>query len=823
MATVFRWLMRLFIGVVALSVAVLGLAYYLAGRSLPDYDRDYRVTGATGEIEIVRDSHNVPHVFAKTDRDAYFGLGFTHAQDRLWQMTMMRRTAQGRMSEIFGERTLNIDDFLRRLDLYGLSETAVQYQGAEEQAILQAYANGVNAWIETVRAEALGRGAPEFFLFSQRLQPWRPADSIAIMRLMELQLTGHLKAEVLRAQISLALAQDPERIKDILPDAPGPGALSLPAYSQLFPDLPMQETAKYMRKDPMDPVPELAFAGASNIFAAAPSRSSTQTAILANDPHLGLTAPSIWMLARLSLSTGDVIGGTIPGMPAILVGRSEHLAWGLTSAYLDGQDLHVEQLNPDNPDEYRSLDGFRPFTTRRIQIDVKGSDPVNRTLRWTENGPVLPGYHYDLASITPAGHVMSVSWTILKADDQSMTAALRLMRAQTVPEAIAAGELLTAPAQNLVLTDRDNIAYQLLGKMPNRDPDHQSEGRLPTPGWLAENRWDGFLPYENNPRVINPAGGLLANTNNKTVDRPFPNHVTHLWGDAQRIERLQKLMGSREVHSRASFVEAQLDQVSFSARALLPLVAKDLWFMTEAPGTGTANSLRQQALSLLADWNGEMNEHLPEPLIYAAWMRSLQQALVQDELGPLARQFKHAEPVFIERVFRDIGGAAAWCDIRQSSPVETCTEIARQSLDTALLELVENYGNRVSAWRWGDAHQAAHDHQVLGDLPLLGWLFNIRQSTSGGDNTLLRGLSSGEEPTPYFNVHAAGYRGVYDMGDPDASVFIISTGQSGHFLSRHYDDLAQLWRRGEYVQMSLDPDLARAAAVGVSRLLPVTE
>ena len=281
-------------------------------------------------------------------------------------------------------------------------------------------------------------------------------------------------------------------------------------------------------------------------------------------------------------------------------------------------------------------------------------------------------------------------------------------------------------------------------------------------------------------------------------------------------------MQSREVHTRDSFIEAQLDPVSFTARSLLPLIGADLWFTGQAAPEGTPERQRQIALALLADWNGEMNEHMPEPLIYAAWLRALQERLIRDELGPLAEEFKHVEPLFIERVYRDIDGAAAWCDIRQSAPRETCTDMARLALDDALIWINERYGGSLESLRWGDAHQATHDHPVLGEVPVLRYFVNIRQSTSGGDNTLQRGRTSGEGPDPFQNVHGAGFRGVYDFADPNSSVFIISTGQSGHFLSRHYDDMAQLWRRGEYVPMSLDVNLARAAAVGVTRLMPRT-
>ncbi len=340
---------------------------------------------------------------------------------------------------------------------------------------------------------------------------------------------------------------------------------------------------------------------------------------------------------------------------------------------------------------------------------------------------------------------------------------------------------------------------------------------------MPENRWQGTFTYADNPRFVNPEGGIVGNTNNKIVDEAFPRHVSFTWGDTARIQRWTRLMQEREVHSRESFVAAQLDTVSPVARTILPLIGKDLWFTGAAAAEGTPDRLRQRALGLLAEWDGDMNEHLPEPLIYAAWVRALQQRLIRDELGALADSLGQVEPLFLERVFRDVDGAARWCDVMQSGPVETCADIARMALDDALLDLSVRYGSNPESWRWGDAHQATHDHTVLGQTPFLKWVMNIRQSTSGGDDTLMRGRTSGTEADPFLNVHGAGYRGVYDFADPDSSVFITATGQSGHPLSRHYDDMSELWRRGEYVPMSLDPALARAAATGVTVLEPVAE
>ena len=823
MAGVFRILLRIAIGSIALVVCAVVVAYYLAARSLPDYDAELELPGALGKIEVVRDTANVPHIFADQDADVFFGLGYVHAQDRLWQMSMMRRTAQGRLSEIFGPDTVHIDTYMRHLDLYSTAVRSLSVQSPETLAALNAYARGVNARLHEINTYARGRGAPEMFLFNAPFATWQPADSLVMLKLMSVTLSSHMTREIRRAKVSLALP-DPERIVDILPDHPATATIALPDYASLW-DTPMFETALVDASPdhPLAPWKSIEHAGASNAFAAAPARSAAGGTILANDPHLELTAPTIWYLARMELSDGGVIGATIPGIPLILSGRNEKLAWGMTSSYLDDQDILMEEVNADNPTEYRTEAGWKKFRTRQSIINVADGTPKTLTLRWSDNGPILPLDMFDLASVTPRGHVPALSFSALSPADTTMTAAFNMIKAENVTDAIAALEGYIAPSQNVTFIDRDSIGFKVIGAMPKRSINHQTQGRMPALGWVRDNQWDGRLPYSDNPEVINPETGIIGNTNNKTTDADFPNHVSFEWGDSQRINRLKRLMEMRKVHTRESLIEAQLDTVSFTAQSLLPLIGKELWFTGEAGERGTLAWQRTTALSLLADWNGEMNEHLPEPLIYSAWLRAIQTRLIRDELGPLAEEFTHVEPLFIERVYRDIEGASVWCDVIQSAPVETCDQIASRALDDALVWLSDNFNRDPNALRWGDAHQATHDHAVLGKIPVLHYFANIRQSTSGGDNTLLRGRIRGGDVDPFHNVHAAGYRSVVDFADPDSSVFVTSTGQSGHFLSRHYDDLGQLWRLGEYVPMSLDPRLARAAATGITTITPLND
>ena len=812
MVTLFRWLVRLTVGLLALAVALMALAWYFAIRSLPDYDATYRVAGLSAPVEIVRTTEGVPHIFGASDRDVFFALGLAHAQDRLFQMTAMRRAAQGRLAEIYGPGALAADDLARRLGLYRNARASLEAQDPQAREALAAYAEGVNAWIGQVNLGARGRGAPEFFLFPDEIAYWEPADSLAILKLLAASSSAELRREVLRARLSMA---SPQRGQELVAGEAEP---VLPAYAALFPEARL--AAPERGAGPQDWTATLAgylapSAGASaNGWAAAASRTAAGGALLANDPHFALTAPGLWYLARLELASGGVIGGTIPGIPAVLSGRSPRLAWGITPAQIDDQDLFIEEVQPGEANRYRGADGWTDFATRRETIRVRGEEPRTITLRETANGPIIPGAHLDIATVLPAGHVAALSWTGGYGNDRSMSALMGLMRARDRHEATRLLADMIAPALVVTLADGQGVGQAVAGALPHRLPGHQTGGHMPAPGWLAQNRWQGLDPAPAALGTLAPESGMVAATG-----MPGPDQGQDP-AQGYRRARLRFLLDQREVHSRDSFIAAQNDIVSPTARALLPLVGADLWFTDEPAAQGTPERLRQDALALLANWDGAMSEHLPEPLIHAAWMRALQDRLVRDDLGPLADELTDFYPRFIERVFRNQAGASAWCDIRQSAPVETCTQIARQALDAALLDLTARFGPDPESWRWGDLHRARHVHPALGDMRGISYLVNLIQPTSGADSSIARAGFLGHGRNPWLNVTGAGYRGVYDMADPDSSVFIVSTGQSGHPLSRHYDDMAELWRRGEYVGMSLDPALARAGAAGITHLEP---
>ena len=818
MSLLLKWIIRASTSFCLLATVMAIISYNLASRSLPNYNQSLVSGKITDEVEIIRDSSNIPHIFSDNINDVFFGLGYAHAQDRFWQLNILRRSAQGRLSEIFGKKTLKLDEFVRRLDIHNLARLSLKHQSEQTKLILKAYSNGINARVMEINTKALGRGAPEMFLYPSEFSYWQPSDSIAIFKLLALKMNGQIDAEVKYAKATLAV-KDEEMLAALLPDYPGEIITKLSYTPQETSNIPLNSNRK-KNLNTIFGLPNLEMAGASNVFGATKERSAANGALIANDPHFELSAPSLFYLARIQLEKGGVIGASIPGTPIILSGRNEKLAWGITASYLDDQDIFMEEVNRSNPSLYRTENGWKEFRTDEQQIKVKNSSDFKIERHWTNNGPVLPSSSFDLASITPKNHVPALSWTGLSDRDTTISSAIKLMQSHNVRQGLIALEGFFAPSLNVLLVDNDNMTLKTVGKMPRRSPINQTQGRIPSLGWKAENNWRGFWGYEVNPSIESFSGDILGNTNNRITDEKFPKHMSYFWGDTQRILRWQKLMENRQVHTRESFIEAQLDTVSPTARSLLPIIASELWYSQPMGEANSIQRLRYDAISMLSSWNGEMNEHLPEPLIYSTWMKFLQKKLIEDELGLFAQQFRSINPIFIEKVFRDIEGASIWCDIKQSSKRETCPEIASISLNEALSWLKEKYGKNLDALRWGDAHEAFHRNETLGEIPIIKNLVNIRQSTSGGDDTLMRGKSLGKGDEPFLNIHSAIYRGVYDFADPDSSVFIISTGQSGHFLSRHYDDLGVLWRRGEYVPMSLDPKLARGASIGKTVILP---
>ncbi|MEM7267920.1 MAG: penicillin acylase family protein [Pseudomonadota bacterium] len=821
MQAMFKLLTWTFAGLVVLALGAAALGYYLMSRSVPDYDMALVLDGLDGEVEIIRDANAVPHIYASTDADAYYALGLVHAQERLWQMELSRRGAQGRLSELFGEAALPIDIRLRALDLHGLAREALKIQEPPVIEALEAYAAGVNAWISTTNEQALGRGAPEFFVFGEGLAPWTPADSMGVLKVMAMRLTDAAELEVRRAKLLSALT--PEEVGDIFPSYPDNGLLALPSYADAYPDLAPNRSRARAEPTELERLffPQAGYSAASNAWAVTGSRATTGAPLLATDPHLWLSAPSLWMLTHVEFPDGGVIGASIAGLPAIVIGRNRDFGWGVTATHMDDQDLFIEKVNPDNPDEYLTPDGWMPFITRKENIRISGAPTKEVTLRWTRHGPVLPSESFDVGAVTPDGHVAALGWTSLTTEDRAMQFLLENMRARTIEEAVSASRNALAPSINSIMADKDGVGVIVAGRPPRRSSASKTRGRIPGLGWIPENDWDGLIPMSETPRSIRPRSGIVANANNRVTNAPYPRHISFDWATPYRIRRVEQRLNDREFHTRESFMELQNDAVSEMARAVLPLMARDLWW-TRDEGVGDPRGDRREAvLKLMADWNGEMSEHAAEPLIFTAWVRALTRRIAADELGVLFSEIEGARPLFIERVFYDVSGAGKWCDVDKTIREESCAEMSKQALDDALDELTEAYGDDPETWRWGEAHVARHSHSPLGGQFPFNLFVNIEHETSGGDYTLLRAKTPGKGEAPYQNVHAAGFRAVYDFGDLDRSVFIISTGQSGHVLSHHYDDQAELWRSGQYIPMTMNREDIEAGALGVTRLSPV--
>lgn len=851
---------RIFRGIVAaillVALAFVAIAYLLALQSLPDYSGTRKLAGVAEPVQVIRDAHAVPHIVGTNDADVFFGLGYAHAQDRLWQMVLSRALVQGRLSERMGERSLRIDQQIRTLGLYRTAATNLQRLSDEGRRTLSAYAAGVNAYLEELSTHPRGRGAPELFLFGgPRIERWQEVDSLAMIKLMAYRLSGARQAEIRRARLAGRLP--PERLRDLFPEdstpevsaAPGIPPISTPVAASASepapaaaPESPILPTPapipdpdpvevpeptpaapeEYPSDLPGDPYGLVAGSGASNAWAASGARTATGQPLLATDPHLGLTAPAIWYLARLELEgIGGVIGATIPGLPAIVIGRNQHVGWGLTNAYLDDQDLYLEELQPGDATRYRTPWGWAPVETSEERFRIRGQrEDTVLTRRHTRHGPVLPAELFDLTGVARAGHAVALRWTALDPVDQSFDAALGLMKARTIDEAIDALSLYGSPMQNVTLADRSEIAFQLSGRAPNRDPLHETQGRTPSTGWKAENDWMGYLPYRELPSIRNPASGIVANANNPTTDSPFPHHITHDWPAPYRFRRLDALLAERAFHSRQSFRAIQNDITSEMARTLLPLMGAGL-FESATNGADTP-SVRAIALDLLWRWNGEMDPNLAEPLIFVAWLGELSRSLrYASRIGIAAGgSGEWHRPEFVERILKGGPDTEIWCDNVSTVPTESCLDTARASLDRALATLQQGYGEDIRRWRWGRAHHASHRHTPLGYLGWIGRPFGVRHESGGGDHTIQRAQHGGGAGPAFDSVHGSGFRAIYDFAQLDRSEFIISTGQSGHFLSRHFRDQSAFWRDGGYLIMSLRLEDVRAGSVGTLTLSP---
>ncbi|MDA0702910.1 MAG: penicillin acylase family protein [Proteobacteria bacterium] len=791
----YRWALYALVTVVGVTaIAGAGLWLWLRA-SLPQTDGEIAVRGLSAEVEIIRDRNGIPHIRAQSDNDAYFALGLVHAQDRLWQMDVMRRLGAGRLSEVVGEATVEIDALFRTLGLYHLAELSFHELRPEVQAALIAYADGVNAGLAAYGATL----PPEFLVLDYSPEAWVPADSLVWGKLMAMRLSRDWRAELLRMRIAAALG--PEAL-DLLFPAWDPTAPTTIAAANASKGLDRLALPKGW------PLDEIAAGGASNIWAIAGARTESGKPLLANDPHLGAALPGIWYMARMEAPGLDVAGATTPGVPFVILGHNRDIAWGLTSSEADVEDLFIETPDPADPSRYLTPDGSAAFESREEAISVSGQDPVLLTVRRTRHGPVVSdALNLDEESRTDEA-VLALSAPYLDPVDRSPEALWDLNRAGSWAEFEAALENLTAVQQNVFYADTaGHIGFVSPGRLPIRGG---GDGFLPADGASGQGDWTGFIPYQDLPRAFDPEGGLLINANNRPVGPDYPYFIGRTWPPRYRAERAETLLDTAAPQDPATSAAVQADTVSAMALDLLPIMRR-----LATPESAAA----RDALARLGGWDGTMAVERAEPLIFETWYRRLEAMLLGDELGDLYGDYRGLNAATIKRV---LTGDTGWCDDRDTAgTVETCAAVATRALDQALADIAESQGSDPAGWTWGAAHRLTLSHRIFGRIPVLGDIFALSFPFGGGDDTLSRAASwSPRGPADFPVQHTASLRAVYDLADLDASLFAPATGQSGHPFSRHFLDLAVLWRDFGHVTIPREREEALRDASGTLILRP---
>lgn len=788
-------------GLVLLWIAI--TAFWLQG-SLPRLSGTVEVAGLSGTVTIVRDEDGVPHIDAQSRNDALFGLGYVHAQDRLWQMEFQRRTVQGRLSEIAGSIAVLPDRYLRTLGLYRAAEASVAHLSPDATEAFKSYAAGVNAAIPRN-----GRPLPpEFFMLGVQPEDWRPADSIATLKAIAVQLSANAFQEILRLQ--LLQRMPPEKIRGLNPPLP---QQALDAYLQYAPQPGTKFADAAAALDAL--APNLATIGASNNWVIGGSMTQSGLPMLANDPHLPLTVPGFWYLAHLRWPGGYAVGGSVPGVPGIVSGRTGTIAWGLTTTGADTQDLYWEKIDPENEQAYLAPEGSTRFETRREVIKVRLGRDQTILIRSTRNGPVLPTDEPRLKALVPEGYVLSLKWPALSPEDRTGETLLRILDAPDAgPETIRRiFEPYNAPIQSFVYADiKGHTGLILPGRIPVRDPDNAVSGLLPSDGRKAKHAWKGFLEGADAPSWTGGAEDVFVTANNNVSPPDYKPMIAQDFDPEYRATRIKELLaGHAGKHDVESFRRIQLDAAERFAMDALPAL------IAIAKGGDEALS---PALALLEGWDHHMTTDSAAPLVFAGWMRSLLQALFEDEAGDLFRQMWGDRPNFLAAVARGEPDATLLCDDTRTAEPETCQTIVRKSLSLALEDLRSRYGKDMDAWRWGDAHRATFSHTPFGFIPGLSSLFGFSHEIGGGNATIQRAAYRYSNTNPFAAVHGSGYRGIYDMGAEEKSLFMASTGQSGNVFSPFYDNLAPRWARGEYLPIRTNRDDILRRSTGTIELRP---
>ncbi len=763
------WILRA-LGALALVAALgAGGGYFWMRASLPQTEGALELAALNAPAEVLRDADGIVTIRAQSEYDAAVALGFVHAQDRLWQMDLMRRAGAGRLSEVMGPAALGTDRYMRTLGLYRVAEANAEYLSRPARALFEAYAAGVNAIIAD---PGLTRPV-EFHLlefpFGYEPEPWRVADSLVWGRLMALRLSANWPTELLRARLARRLT--PGEVDFLWPNYP-PGAPA--TINTNAGGLPW----------------ELAPKNASNSWVLAGSQTQSGHPILANDPHLALTAPGQWYLARIETPGLTVTGATAPGLPFVVFGHNGRIAWGFTSTRGDTQDLFIERVSKDDSARYDTPKGPRPFETREEVIAVKGAEAERITVRTTRHGPVISDVIPLAHDGAGAGAVLALAWPALMPDDRTAEALYGINRARDWDGFRAALENFHSPQQSIVYADTGGtIGFIAPARVPIRK---NGDGSAPVPGWSGEFDWTGFIPFDELPMTVNPPSGRFVAANNKIVPDGYPHLITAYWPDHYRAERIHEMLDGQSAPQRTPEASRamQQDTVSRGVRELLPLL------LAAKPETDRG----RVAMSVLAEWDGRMDRNSPAPLIFFTWIRELNRVLLADELGEDFEYFQFPKMDLLALILRD---NRTWCDDKTTGSREECPTQLVTALEDALNLLALRFRHPVDRLRWGEAHVARFPHPLFSQVPILNAIFGYEVETDGGSYTLNKAgvRVTGPRDTLFEDIHGPGYRAVYDLADLGNSRFMIATGQSGNPFSAHYGSLAERWRDGIYVKL----------------------
>jgi len=748
------------------------LIYFIFRSSLPDRKDSVTIPGLSSQVIVSRDKWGIPHIKADNEQDLFLATGFIQARERLWQMELIRRLAYGRLSEILGKPGERFDVRSRVLGIPLAIERDYQKLPVEMKELLSAYARGVNAYLGSLK----WNWPPEFMILRFRPEPWRVEDTLAIKHVLAMELAADLTSELPRMNImKLTGHRGLEVLEPNIDFAPDPEVrLDLLFLGEL----------------------ERPILAGSNNWVISGSLTESGQPLLANDPHLAISVPPIWMEIDLESPDYKVSGVTVPGVPLVIIGHNQYIAWGVTNSYLDVQDIYVEQVNWDNESYFRKGE-WKPFTFRKEIVKIRGEkEPRIMNIRWTEEGPMLNPF------LLNCEMPVTLRWTIYEGD-QTVYGLYLINRARNWTEFCQGVRLFENPSQNFVYADiAGNIGYYLSGKIPVRK---KETAVYPYPGWRDDSLWTGYLAEEDKPNQFNPPAGFIVTANSDLYPEGYQHYLGYDWLSSDRKERIKELIAARPKHSLESLMAIQNDVYSRRAERVKKVLNQ----------IRLSDPAAEQARKILVQWDGEVRGGLA-PAIFEVFWEKLQELTFSDDFRAYYEQiadyfrFKEAG---LERILGQPD--SRWFDNRETEKVETREEMIEKALLETLSSLRKKFGRNEEKWDWSLLHRLHYQH-LLGQKWFLGF-FNAGRFPMIGDSTTVRASfgSGGWETTG-----GASCRLIVDLSDLDRSLSVITSGQSGHFMSPHYRDQISLYLNSLYHPWSFS-----AAAVGrnlerIEKLLP---